>query len=331
MRNVGTKILYGISILAISAWGTLAQNVNDPVKPSLSETTVALATPSVDRYRIGYQDVISVVIDRHGDLNQTVPVGPDGTITLFRLDRPIIAVCKTELELARDVESAYKERNLRNPIVRVMVTEQRSQPVMVMGAVEQPKTYYLNHRVHLLELLGMAGGPNKEAGTRLIVARTGSTSVCKLPGDAANDNVSVIDLKLRDIREGKTIFWMQPGDVVSVLDSDIIYVYGNVNKQGVYKAREPITLTQAIVYAEGLKGAAKKDKIRILRQKEGSTEREELIYDLTLIEKRRINDPYLQANDIVAVSEDRTKSILMGFVDSLKGTIPNAVYRIPLP
>ena len=120
-----------------------------------------------------------------------------------------------------------------------------------------------------------------------------------------------------------------PFDVVSVLDADIIYVYGNVNKQGAYQTREPITLTQAIAKAEGLKGSVKKDKIRVLRGIEVGNSREELIFNLNDIEKRKVPDPFLQPNDIVAVSEDKTRSIIMGFVDSIKGTIPNAVYRIP--
>ncbi|MFT3745261.1 MAG: SLBB domain-containing protein [Pyrinomonadaceae bacterium] len=307
----------------------LAQTV-DPAKTAPSNSAVSLAGNQFDRYRIGYQDVLNIKIDRHDNFNEVVPVGPNGTIRLLQLTEPVVAVCKTELELADDIEQAFlKEKRLRNPVVRVSVSEQRSQPVMVLGFVEKPSTYYLNRKVHLLEILGLAGGVNKDAGTRMYVARTGSSSVCREPGTPFDDTVTISEFKVRDVMAGKASFWIQPGDVVSVLDADIIYVYGNVNKQGAFKTREPITLTQAIVTAEGLKGAAKKDKIRVLRQKDGSTEREELIFDLDAIAKRKISDPILQPNDIVAVSEDKAKSILMGFVDSLKGTIPNAVYRIP--
>lgn len=323
------RFLFSISLFISLATGIINGQTVAP-KSEPSATTVA-STQTNERYRIGYQDVISIQVDRHPDLNQTVPVRQNGTIELFRIEKPLVAVCKTELELASDITAAYKEKYLRNPSIKVSVTQQMSQPVMVLGFVEKPQTYYLNRRVHLLELLGMAGGPNKEAGTRMIVARQGSFSVCQTPETATDDpnTVSVNEFKVRDVLSGKSTFWIQPGDVVSVLDSDIIYVYGNVNKQGAFKTREPITLTQAIVSAEGLKGAARKDKIRILRQKEGSTEREEFIVDLGQIEKRKVIDPILQPNDIVAVSEDKAKSILMGFVDSLKGTIPNAIYRIP--
>lgn len=329
MRKIESRFFIGFSILAFSCFATIAQ-IADPAKTAPSNSAVSLAGSQIDRYRIGYQDILNIKIDRHDNFNEVVPVGPNGTIRLLQLAEPVVAVCKTELQLADDIEQAFlKEKRLRNPVVRVSVSEQRSQPVMVLGFVEKPSTYYLNRKVHLLELLGLAGGPNKEAGTRMYVARTGSSSACREPGTPFDDTVTIREFKVYDVMAGKASFWIQPGDVVSVLDADIIYVYGNVNKQGVYPTRAPMTLTQAIVYAEGLKGAAKKDKIRILRQKEGSNEREELIFDLNAIEKRKIDDPFLQPNDIVAVSEDKARSILMGFVDSLKGTIPNAVYRIP--
>jgi protein involved in polysaccharide export with SLBB domain len=49
--------------------------------------------PGEERYRIGYQDRVTVKVDRHPDLTQTVDVNPNGTITLFRLPEPVAAVC----------------------------------------------------------------------------------------------------------------------------------------------------------------------------------------------------------------------------------------------
>jgi polysaccharide export outer membrane protein len=283
-----------------------------------------------ERYRIGFQDILDVQVFRHAELSQRVAVNPNGTIALFRLDKPIVAVCKTEAELAADIAQAYEKDYLRDPEVHVVVAEQRSQTVAVIGAVEKPGNFYINRRYHLLEMIALAGGPNKEAGTRLLVARTGSPSKCRDAGDDTNgDLVSVADFKIRDIQEGKQTYWLQPGDVVSVLDADVVYVYGNVNKQGAVRVREPITLTQAVVSAEGLKSNAKKDVIRILRQKPGSAEREELVFDLGKIDKGKVPDPYLESGDIVAVSEDKTKTILQGIANSIKSSVPSVLYRIP--
>ncbi len=303
---------------------TVSQN---PAKPAPSKP--AEVPEQETRYRIGLQDILEIQVYKHSDLNQRVAVGPQGTIVLFRLERPVVAVCKTERELAADIVTAYKEKYLKDPQVSVTVAEQKSQSFAVIGAVEKPGNYFISRKIHLLELLAYAGGPNKESGTRLIVARPGSNSNCQDTSASSNidDNIEVMDLKLRDVQEGKKTLWMKAGDVVSVLDADVVYVYGNVKKQGALKVREPITLTQAIASAEGLNPAAKKDKIRILRQTPGKADREEFVYDLGQIDKGKVKDPYLEPNDIVAVSEDKVKAILNGIGSTIKNSVPSAAYR----
>src|SRR4051812_32346655 len=75
---------------------------------SPSDTIVAASTDQTERYRIGFQDILDIQVFRHADLSQRVAVSPNGTIALFRLDHPIVAVCRTERELATDIETAYK-------------------------------------------------------------------------------------------------------------------------------------------------------------------------------------------------------------------------------
>jgi polysaccharide biosynthesis/export protein len=323
------SVIFLLFVFILSGvYSVAAQPPGDQDKPGLN--TVA-ANGGDDRYRIGFQDVLNVQVFRHPDLNQTVPVSPAGTIILFRLDHPVVAVCKTDRELALDIQAAYGEKYLRDPQITVTVAKQESQAVSIIGSINTPGRYFVTRRIHLLELLALAGGPNKEAGTRIIVFRSGISSNCK--SDAAMpetaDGVSVMGYKIRDIQEGKQMLWMKPGDVVSVLRSDMVYVYGNVNKQGALEVREPITLTQAIASAEGLKPATKKDHIRVLRQRDGATEREELVYDLTEIDKGKVKDPFLEPNDIVAVSTDTTKSIVLGITNLVKTTIPSMIYRVP--
>ncbi len=291
----------------------------------------AIVQPGEERYRIGYQDRLSVQVFRHPDLSQTIEVNPNGTINLFRLPDPVVAVCKTERELANDIAAAYRKDYLRNPEVNVTVAEQRSQSFAVIGAVVKPANYIINRRVKLLELLAFAGGPSKEAGSRLIVARTGSTANCKQGEQTVADATDFVrlDFKLKDVLEARENPEMRPGDIISVMESDNVYIYGDVNKQGAVAFKEPITLMQAISSAEGLRPAAKKDKIRVLRQKAGTADREEFIYDLDKIAKREMQDPYLEPNDVIAVSEDAAKSILRSITRSLTGGLPSLFYRVP--
>ncbi|MBK9165590.1 MAG: SLBB domain-containing protein [Acidobacteria bacterium] len=299
-------------------------------EPAPTPSGPASFQTSEERYRIGFQDTLEIQIFRRPELNQRVNVNPNGTITLFRLDAPIVAVCKSERELANEIATAYAKNYLRNPEVNVIAVEQRSQSFAVMGAVEKPANYYINRPIRLLELLAQAGGPTDKAGSRLIVARTGSRSNCRLTQQRSDEDTEfeIVHLSLKDVLEAKQNIPMLPGDIVSVLEADVVYVYGHVVKQGQVIMKEPLTLTQAIASAEGLKPASRTD-VRIFRQKQGSLEREELLFNLGDIEKRKVADPYLEPNDIVAVNEDRVKSIFNSIGRSLTNGIPSIFYRVP--
>jgi len=280
-----------------------------------------------DKYLIGYRDKLSVQVFRHGDLSQTVTVNPNGTINLFRLPEPIKAVCKTERELANEIAAAYRKDYLKNPEVNVVAVEQMSQSFAVMGAVEKPGNYFINRKVRLLELLAFAGGPTKDAGSGVVVVRSGTNSSCDQTAVAADQPVGLFDYRIRELQEGKADLIMQPGDIVSILPADIVYVYGNVNKQGQVVMKQQMTLTQAIVSAEGFKPATKKDNVRLFRQKPGSTERTETLYDLNAIAKGTVPDPILLPNDIVAVSEDKTKAVFSGIARSFLQGVGGIWYR----
>jgi len=329
--NIFRSIIVVLLTLTASSF---AQTSPTPTGGAQMALASALPTGGDDRYRIGLQDVLTVQVFRHPELTITAPVNPNGTIFLFRLEQPVVALCKTERELAADIAAAYKVKYLRDPQVNVVVSEQKSQSMSVIGAVEKPGTFFLNRRVQLLSLLALAGGPNKESGTRLMVVRAGSTSNCRSNDEtgSAMDEPALMGFKIRDVQEGKKTLWMQPGDVVSVLDADMVYVYGNVVKPGELKVREPITLTQAIASSEGLKPATEKDKVRILRQKADSIEREEILVDLAAVEKGKAKDPYLEPNDIVAVSKDKAKDIFLSIRTAITNGIPTVLSRgIPVP
>src|SRR5687768_7832509 len=87
-----------------------------PAQTAVPVTAAPLgATGKDERYRIGFQDTLSIQVFRHPDLNQNVSVNTNGTISLFRLPgTPIVAVCKTERELANDIAAAYQKDYLRN-------------------------------------------------------------------------------------------------------------------------------------------------------------------------------------------------------------------------
>jgi polysaccharide export outer membrane protein len=273
-----------------------------------------------ERYRIGIQDTLDIQVFKHPELTQRVTVTGNGVIFLPRLEAPISAICKTERELADEIANSYRSF-LVDPFVNVTVADLKSQAYGVIGAVEKPGTVFVSRRIQLLELLALAGGPNKEAGSRLIVARLGSGTACRNPKEQGSD--SFLSLKIRDLQEGKQNIWMRPGDVVSVLDADVVYVYGSVEKPGEVKIRSVMTLRQAIASASGFSRSANKGRIRLIRQATPESEWIETSFDLKDIDSGKVKDPILSPNDIVAVSNDPIKTIFSTLTTPIGGALGN--------
>jgi len=304
-----------------------------------NETTVSpenqwsLKNKTNEKYRIGFQDTLEIQVFRHPELSQVVNVSSDGTILMPRIDNPIVAVCKTERELGTFIGTLYKNY-LKNPTVTTKIVEQRSQPFAVIGAVEKPGNFFLNRKTHLLELLALAGGQDVEkAGANIRITRIGNLGGCSEEGVIVDETKAVefITFKLNDVLEGKQNPWMQPGDIVSVLEAEEAYVIGQVIEPTKILLKQPITLIQAIAKAKGLDKNAKTDKVIIQRQEANGGVKTELVFSLKDIRDKKIPDPFLQANDIVHVSTDKTKAITNGLISAIGGGIPLIFNRIPLP
>lgn len=292
-----------------------------------SDDNVPANRQSNEKYRIGFQDTLEITVLRHPELSLTVNVSPNGTILMPRIDKPIVAVCKTENELKANLETLYRTY-LKNPFVNVRTVDQRSQPFAVIGAVEKPGSFNLNRKVRLLEALAFAGGPKVEkAGANVQVARVGNLFGC-VDKQAENEEVAFVSYKIKDVMEGKENPWMQPGDIVSVLEVEQAFVVGNVKEPTKVPLKEPVTLTQAIAFAGGLAPEAKTNNVKIQRQQSGSTLKVETVYNLKDITSKKIPDPVLQANDIVEVPKDGVKSARNGILKALTNGIPGLFYGL---
>ena len=91
-------------------------------------------------YKIGVDDVLQVSVWRNPELNVTVPVRPDGKVSL-PLIGDVQAGGLTPVEVSRHIESRLR-RYIRSPNVAVILTELHSHEflsrVRVTGAVETP-------------------------------------------------------------------------------------------------------------------------------------------------------------------------------------------------
>jgi len=161
-------------------------------------------------YRIGEDDVLQVTVWRNPELSVTVPVRPDGKISV-PLIGDVQAGGNTPMQVAaiiKDKLSAY----IREPNVAVILTQLRSHEflsrIRVTGAVRTPRSMPYRQGMTVLDVVLEAGGVNDFA----VPNRTKVYRKLK-------NKIEVIDIDLGDIlTKGKleTNVELKPGDVVTV-------------------------------------------------------------------------------------------------------------------
>ncbi len=244
------------------------------------------------------------------------------------INEEIQAACRTENELAKDIASRYLPL-MRNPQVDVFIKEYNSRPVAVIGAVNTPGRFQLQRRIRLLDLLSYAGGPAERAGGNIQVVHGAPFAACETRMSGSTTEAMGIGVfKLRDTLAGnpRSNPYVRPGDVITVLEFEQIYVIGNVIRPSGFPLKERITLSQAIAMAGGTLPDSQSDRIRIVRQNPSNNIQQEMIVDLKAITKRQAPDVVLQPNDIVEVPTANGKRFLRNI---LEGVVPG-IARLPV-
>ncbi len=141
--------------------------------PALPDTQNTFDIQGRSRYLVGPGDLLDVRVFGQPDLNSTVEIDDQGTISsLPFLEEPIPAMCHTEKDIQKAIAKAYS-RYLRNPKVSVRVTDRRSRPpAVVFGAVRAPTRIQMMRRVRLHELLVAAGGVSLGASGKIQIIHT---------------------------------------------------------------------------------------------------------------------------------------------------------------
>jgi polysaccharide export outer membrane protein len=118
-------------------------------------------------YVIGVEDVIQISVWKNPDLSVTVPVRPDGKISLPLID-DMQAAGVTPLQLKEDLTRRWKSF-LSAPEVSVIIKEVNSFKVFVVGQVAKPGQLLLRGPTRLLQALSLAGGFTNFADSSNIV------------------------------------------------------------------------------------------------------------------------------------------------------------------
>lgn len=167
--------LFAMSAFAQDSTSSPASDTDNAAKPVLpdssnpapSEAKAAPLPPSntpssrvsavkAESYVIGIGDVMEILVWKEGELSKTVPVRPDGMITL-PLIGDIKAVGLTPNQLKEQVTTAL-QKVVSDPQVTVMVTSVNSMSFNIVGNVNRPGFYPLTRPVTILDAIALSGG-----------------------------------------------------------------------------------------------------------------------------------------------------------------------------
>jgi polysaccharide export outer membrane protein len=202
-----------VAALVFISGVTLAQDA--PAQPAASlasgkttpdKTTSAPSTGPVEpEYVIGPDDVLHVAVWKEADLTATLPVRPDGKISLPLLN-DVQASGLTPQQLGQSLTEKLK-KYIADPRVTVVVTAINSKRIYLTGEVIHAGATPMLPHMTVLQALSSAG-INQFANTkRIYILRTENGKQQKLP------------VNYRKLVKGQEIeqnYLLQPGDTIVV-------------------------------------------------------------------------------------------------------------------
>jgi polysaccharide export outer membrane protein len=153
--SMATVLFFAGLALPVSAQDDAAKK--DQAIPAAASDNAAKKPATEDpNYIIGGQDVLDINVWKEPELTRTVPVRPDGKISLPLLN-DVQAAGLTPTQLAEQITTSLK-KFVTGPQVTVIVTQINSQRIYILGEVLRAGAYPLLPNMTVLQALSSGGG-----------------------------------------------------------------------------------------------------------------------------------------------------------------------------
>lgn len=179
--------------------------------PALPQSVSSDPASSPD-YVIGPLDNLNIFVWRHPELSETVPVRPDGRISI-PLVEDMAATGKTPTQLSSDLGKQL-EKYVQDPVVTVIVTGFNGpydRQIRVIGEAAHPQSIPYRDNMTLLDAMIVVGGLTQYA------SGNSASVVRRVNGKETEYRIRLSDLlQDGDIRANATLL---PGDVIIIPQS----------------------------------------------------------------------------------------------------------------
>ncbi len=268
--------------------------------------------------KIGPNDLLWISVADCPELTRNFRVSSDGKLALPLLKQRIPVAGKLPVEIESEITDALlQEQLLVSPVVSVSVTEYRSVPISVLGAVKHPITFQAVGDVTLLDALTRAEGLSPEAGPEILVSKARGSDR-EGESSALVERISV--KRLIDDADPALNIRLYGGEEIRVPPAGRVYVVGNVKRSGAFPVQDgnDTSVMKVIALSEGLLPYTNKEAY-IYRRESGKDDRNEIRIELSKILDRKSPDVRLQPNDILYIPDNKGRKLTAQALDRIAG------------
>jgi polysaccharide export outer membrane protein len=281
-------------------------------------TEIPRRPASEDRQIIGRGDSISIQAFHCEEISRTWRVGDGGEINVPMVGRVQAAGMSVEA-LERELASKLK-RFIQDPQVSVQITEYRSQPVTVTGAVERPGVIQMQGSKKLFDVLVMVGGP-KDAGETVTLTRSEKQGTIPLPNArlqlSDEGKFWTVALELADVQNRRSPaanISLMADDVVNVAHKQVklVHIIGEVARPGSVEllSNDSVSITKLVATAGGLTRTASPKRAVIRKIGHEGVRADVAVIDLKKVMSGDAADIELSGGDVVIVPSSQLATFL---------------------
>src|SRR4051812_2852391 len=156
-----SEIFVSSSLLGMVMIGVMSSRLHSQAITASADGAAISVTASVKRdaplndYIIGPEDVLAVNVWKEPEASRTLPVRPDGKISL-PLIGDIVASGRTTMQLQSEIKQQLRTY-FTSPEVAVLVQEAKSHKFNIVGEVSKPGSYLLSNSMTVLDAIAVAG------------------------------------------------------------------------------------------------------------------------------------------------------------------------------
>ncbi len=205
---------------------------------------------------LGPGDLIKIFVYGHSDLTTETKVNEAGNIT-FPLVGEILVDGLTPAAAERKIAGLLESRDIiRKPQVNILTTSLQSQMVSILGQVRNQGRYPIEGKRRLTDVIAMAGGIIPEGGEIITLIRSDG-------GKFNKEVIDVIDMiRSTDLTRNLIV---QSDDLIFVDKAPRFYIYGEVQRAGMYRLERNMTVMQGLSVGGGLTTRGTERGLRIQR------------------------------------------------------------------